>query len=61
MITPKQLRTAIILCKRAPLTGEEARDTADTLDALEDTFNMMTQPAPAPEEVTDGDDTHLSK
>ena len=61
MLTPKTLRTAIVLCLRAPLRGEEARDTAAALDALDATYNAMTAPPPAPEEETDGDDAQPSK
>ena len=58
MLTPNILRTAIVLCLRAPLKGEEARDTVAALDALEAAYKAMTAPPP---EVTDGDDAKPSK
>ena len=61
MLTPKILRTAIVLCLRAPLKGEEARDTVAALDALQEVYDAMTTPPPAPEEETDGDDAKPSK
>ncbi len=63
MLTPNILRTAIVLCLRAPLKGEEARDTVAALDALEETFKIMTAPPPTPEpeEIPDGDDAQPSK
>ncbi|KKN23896.1 hypothetical protein LCGC14_0900380 [marine sediment metagenome] len=63
MLDPNTVRTAIILCMRAPLKGEEARDAAAALDALEETFKIMTAPPPTPEpeEIPDGDDARISK
>lgn len=65
MLTPKTLRTAIVLCLRAPLKGEEARDTVAALDALEATYNLMTAPPPTPdkkpEEKKDGKHARSSK
>ena len=39
MLDPKTLRTAIVLCLRAPLKGEEARDTVAALDALQEVYD----------------------
>ena len=61
MLTPKTLRTAIVLCLRAPLKGEEARDTVAALDALQEVYDAMTAPPPAPEEEDDGDNARTSK
>ncbi len=61
MLTPNILRTAIVLCLRAPLKGEEARDTVAALDALAAAYKAMTTPPPAPEEETDGNDAQPSK
>ncbi len=60
MITPAQLRTAIIMMRRAPLTGEEAADAASAIQALEATYEAMTAPklpVEEPEDIDeDGDD-----
>ena len=61
MLTPKTLRTAIVLCLRAPLKGDEARETAVALDALQEVYDMMTAPPPEPEEEDNGDDARTSK
>jgi len=49
MFSPNEIRTAIILCKRAPLKGDEARDAADAIEGLEELFHTMTTPPPQPE------------
>ena len=75
MLTPNILRTAIVLCLRAPLKGEEARETVAALDALQEVYDTMTAPPPEPEkkprgkrgrrgkpkEETNGDDAQPSK
>ena len=41
-MTPEEVRTAIILCKRAPLKGEEALNAARSILALERLYEELT-------------------
>lgn len=46
MLIPDNVRIAIILCKRAPLKGEEAKDASNTIDMLETLYDQLTAPPP---------------
>lgn len=43
-MTPQNIRTAIILMKRATLTGEEARNASDAIAAFESMYDAVTNP-----------------
>ena len=41
---PNEIKTAIIMCKRASCSGEESLAVAQTILALEEAFEQMTTP-----------------
>lgn len=55
MLNPDMVRVAIVLCKRAPLKGEEALAAAQTITTLERMYEKMTAPLPAVTEDEDDD------
>ena len=44
MLNIDQLKVAIVMINRAPLKGDEARNVANTLDALEAQYRVLTAP-----------------
>ena len=44
-IGPNELKTAIIMCKRASCSGEESLAVAQTIIALEKEYSELAQPA----------------
>ena len=46
MIGPNELKTAIIMCKRASCTGEESLAVAQAILALEESYNAQTKAKP---------------
>ena len=44
MLSVDQLKVAIVMINRAPLKGDEARNVANTLDALEAQYRVLTAP-----------------
>ena len=54
MLTPADLKIAIVAIHRAEFRGDEVRNVADTLAKLEAMFNDMVKP---PEEIPEDDDS----
>ncbi len=48
MLGPNELKTAIIMCKRASCSGEESLAVAQAILGLEEQFKALTEPKPAP-------------
>ena len=42
MFTQDTVRVAIVLMRRAPLTGEEAKNVSDAIESLEALYERMT-------------------
>ncbi len=45
-IAPNELKTAIIMCKRATCSGEESLAVAVTIQALEAEYKALVEPTP---------------
>ena len=60
MLTPNQIKCAVVMIGRANCTGVEAKEVASTLDALSELYAQMTAPPVSDEgdtEESDGDDS----
>ena len=68
MLTPQQIKVAIVMTGRAQCTGQESLEVADTLRALTAAYNKLTvsptedkQPEEEWDEEEDGDDPRSNK
>ena len=58
MLTPDELKVAIVMIYRAPCKGDESRNVATLLDKLEGMYNAAVEPkADDDEEEKDGSDS----
>ena len=55
-LNPKEIATAIILCKRASLRGEEALAAVQAISALEREYNRLTRPQAAAPTLVEGEE-----
>ncbi len=58
MLTPDNVKVAVVLMLRAPCTGEEAKNVALAIDAFTAMHNQMTAPLP-PVEADDANDEEV--